>query len=183
MTGVMVGRGALTKPWLFAEIKQARHWDISGAERLDIIREFVHDGLEHWGTDERGIATTRRFLLEWLSFTCRYVPVGLLEQTGASPSLPWAATTAAETATATAPLDLRGTCSVAGAPGARLTPRPNIAWRPPSQLRGRTELETLLASSSVRDWLEISVRAGLPPPPDATLGFCPSHQSKAWRDS
>lgn len=26
-----------------------------------------------------GIETTRHFLLEWLSYTCRYVPVGLLD--------------------------------------------------------------------------------------------------------
>jgi len=38
-------------------------------------------GLEHWGSDHQGICTTRRFLLEWLSFLHRYVPVGILKQT------------------------------------------------------------------------------------------------------
>ncbi|USW49095.1 Putative Zinc finger, CCCH-type, aldolase-type TIM barrel, tRNA-dihydrouridine synthase [Septoria linicola] len=76
---IMIGRGALVKPWIFEEIQQNQDIDKSASERLAYIERFCRNGLEYWGSDEVGVGNTRRFLLEWLSFSCRYVPIGLLE--------------------------------------------------------------------------------------------------------
>ena len=43
-----------------------------------MLRNFCNYGLEYWGSDTKGVETTRRFLLEWLSFLCRYEVLGLV---------------------------------------------------------------------------------------------------------
>lgn len=76
---VMIARGALIKPWIFEEIEKGQYLDKSASERLTYIEKFSRYGIECWGSDEMGIGATRKFLLEYLSFTHRYVPIGLLE--------------------------------------------------------------------------------------------------------
>ncbi|KAK6201039.1 tRNA-dihydrouridine(47) synthase [NAD(P)(+)] [Scheffersomyces amazonensis] len=77
---VMIARGALIKPWIFEEIESQQYLDKSANERLEILRTFSNFAIEHWGSDEYGVGLARRFLCEFLSFTHRYIPIGILER-------------------------------------------------------------------------------------------------------
>lgn len=58
------------QPWIFTEIKEQRHWDITSGERLNILKDFVRLGLEHWGSDTKGMS----YLLNWhIIFVSRYI--------------------------------------------------------------------------------------------------------------
>ncbi|KUJ24249.1 tRNA-dihydrouridine(47) synthase [NAD(P)(+)] [Mollisia scopiformis] len=133
---VMVARGALIKPWIFEEIEKGQYLDKSASERLGYVEKFVRYGLEVWGSDEVGVGLTRRFLLEWLSFAHRYVPVGILAH------LP-----------------------------------PSLQDRPPAY-RGRSDLETLLASDNYLDWIKISEMYLGPSHKD--FKFQPKHKSNSY---
>ncbi|PWA00510.1 hypothetical protein BB558_003424 [Smittium angustum] len=134
--GIMIGRGALIKPWIFQEINERKVMDITSKERFEMLKKFCDYGLEHWGTDDLGLNHTRRFLCEWQSFLYRYVPVGLLDVLPAK-----------------------------------------INQRPPS-FYGRDELETLMASPNVSDWVKISEMILGPAPEDFT--FIPKHKSNSY---
>ncbi|CUM66221.1 uncharacterized protein PRCAT00003881001 [Priceomyces carsonii] len=77
---VMVARGALIKPWIFEEIEAQQYLDKSATERLEILEKFAKFAIEHWGSDEYGVGLARRFMCEFLSFTHRYIPIGILER-------------------------------------------------------------------------------------------------------
>lgn len=77
---VMVARGALIKPWIFEEIDAQQYLDKSASERLGYLRTYSDFAVQHWGSDEFGIETARRFLCEFIGFTHRYIPVGILER-------------------------------------------------------------------------------------------------------
>jgi len=136
----MLGRGALIKPWLPTEIKEKRHWDISASERFDMLKDFVRFGLEHWGSDQQGVNHVRRFLLEWMSFLHRYVPVGLLE----------------------------------------VVPQ-QMNHRPPNNMCGRSDLETMMMSRNCADWIKMSEML-LGPVPEG-FSFEPKHKANSYQKS
>lgn len=135
----MVARGALTKPWIFKEMKEGVVWDISSSERFSMMEDFVNYGLAHWGSDEKGVATTRRYFLEWQSFLCRYVPVGLLEQ------------------------------------------QPQFMNDRPPFYVGRNDLETLMSSDQVSDWITLSEMLLGPAGPN--FKFTPKHKSNSYQSA
>lgn len=126
-----------------------------------MYKRFVHYGLEHWGSDQQGVNTTRRslclsgniyvpmqhhsrfefgrFLLEWLSFTHRYVPVGII----ATDRMP-------QRITQKPPPYVSEWRSVYRAP------QPVYCIHFCLCQHGRGDLETLLSSSNCSDWIEIS---------------------------
>lgn len=76
---VLIGRGALIKPWIFREIKERQALDPTAEERWVVLKLFAAYLLEHFGSDELGHRRARRFMFDQLEFLTRYVPVGAVE--------------------------------------------------------------------------------------------------------
>ncbi len=71
-SGVMVGRWALAKPWLFREFAERTDLPQDTAGRLAVLRRYVELCFELLGDDERGRKRTRRFLTFHQDFFGRY---------------------------------------------------------------------------------------------------------------
>ena len=70
---VMIARGALIRPWIFAEAVEG-YRGMTAFERLALYRRYVELALEHWGADDHGRKRVREFLRWHAGFWCRYAP-------------------------------------------------------------------------------------------------------------
>jgi tRNA-dihydrouridine synthase 3 len=70
--GVMVGRWALAKPWIFREFSEKSDIVPDAAARLDVLRRYVGICRETFRDDEKGRERTRRFFVFHQDFFRRY---------------------------------------------------------------------------------------------------------------
>lgn len=75
LSGAMIARGALTKPWLFKELVEGEEWLPTAQEQWTIILRFVDYLKEHFGTDELGRRRGTEFLAWHLDWFGRYRPL------------------------------------------------------------------------------------------------------------
>lgn len=70
--GIMVGRGALIKPWIFQELKEKRDINLSARERVAVYLRLTDYMLEHFGSDAHGRRTTASFMTWHFDLLTRY---------------------------------------------------------------------------------------------------------------
>jgi tRNA-dihydrouridine synthase 3 len=75
VASVMLGRGALIKPWLFREIAEMKAWEPTASERLGVYYDLAHKMKSHFREDEKGKERAMRFLPWHFEFFCRYRPL------------------------------------------------------------------------------------------------------------
>lgn len=71
---VMLGRGALIKPWLFREIAERRELEVDAPARLAIYLQFAGYLKEHFRDDDKGRRRALQFLPWHLGFFARWRP-------------------------------------------------------------------------------------------------------------
>jgi len=71
---VMVGRGALTKPWIFKEFNDNATWLPDAKERVQVYRTLANYMKDHFGDDAMGRKKSWNFLPWHFEFLSRYTP-------------------------------------------------------------------------------------------------------------
>lgn len=75
VASVMIGRGALIKPWIFREIAEQRAWEPTAEQRLGVYHDLAQRMRAHFRDDEKGRERAMRFLPWHFEFFCRYRPL------------------------------------------------------------------------------------------------------------
>ncbi len=75
VASVMIGRGALIKPWIFREIAEKKAWEPDARERLGVYHDLAQKMKTHFRDDEKGHERAMRFLPWHFEFFCRYRPL------------------------------------------------------------------------------------------------------------
>lgn len=75
VASVMIGRGALIKPWIFREITEKKAWEPTASERLALYHHLAQMMKGHFRDDEKGRERAMRFLPWHFEFFCRYRPL------------------------------------------------------------------------------------------------------------
>jgi tRNA-dihydrouridine synthase 3 len=88
VASVMIGRGALIKPWIFREIAEQKAWEPDARERLAVYLDFARKLKEHFRDDEKGKERAMRFLPWHFEFFCRYRPLSAERFVASSKSHP-----------------------------------------------------------------------------------------------
>jgi len=71
---VMVGRGALIKPWIFKEFHENKTWIPNAKERIEVYRTLASYMKDHFGDDDFGRKRAFGFLPWHFEFLSRYTP-------------------------------------------------------------------------------------------------------------
>ena len=75
VTAVMIGRGALTKPWVFKEFREGKEILPTAEDRVRMMRTLVKYMKEHFGDDEWGKRKAWYFFPWHLGWFSRYRPL------------------------------------------------------------------------------------------------------------
>lgn len=75
VASVMLGRGALIKPWLFREVAEKQAWEPTALERLALYHDLAEKMKAHFRDDEKGKERAMRFLPWHFEWFCRYRPL------------------------------------------------------------------------------------------------------------